>query len=251
MTQWTGNSNYNALQVSANRRFTRGLQFGLAYTFSRALGVASGDGDSLSPYFSSRSRNYGPLSLDRTNVLVINYMYDLPKLGARLGVKPVGWVLDNWQISGITSLISGSAFTPGFSTVDGEDITGSAEGARITVIGDPRLDKGERTYYRNFNTDVFRRTPSRNFGNAGLGILRGPGTNNWDISISKRVPLFSEARFIQFRTEMFNAWNHTQFSGLYTTARFDATGKQVDPNFGAYSSARVPRIIQLSLKVIF
>jgi hypothetical protein len=228
-----------------------GLQFGLAYTFSKALGVASADGDSLSPYFSSRTRNYGPLSFDRTSVLVINYMYDLPKVGSRLGFKPAGWVLDNWQISGITSFISGSPFTPGFSTVDGEDITGSAEGARITVVGDPRLDKGERTYYHNFKTDVFRRTPSRSFGNAGLGMLRGPGTNNWDISVSKRVPLFSEGRFIQFRTEMFNAWNHTQFSGLYTGARFDAAGNQVDPNFGAYSSARPPRTIQLSLKVIF
>lgn len=250
-TEWTGNSNYNAFQFSANRRFTRGLQFGAAYTFSKALGVASGDGDTLSPYFNSRTRNYGPLSFDRTHVLVINYMYELPKLGARLGFKPAGWVLDNWQVSGITSFISGSPFTPGFSTVDGEDITGSAEGARITVTGDPRLDSSERNYFRNFNTSVFRRTPTRGFGNAGVGILRGPGTNNWDIAVSKRVPLFSDSRYVQFRTEMFNAWNHTQFSGLYTTARFDLAGNQTDPNFGAYSSARLPRVIQLSLKVIF
>ena len=251
MTEWTGTSNYNALQVSANRRFTRGLQFGLAYTFSKTLGTASADGGTLSPYFSPRSRNYGPLSFDRTHMLVINYMYDLPKVGSRLKFKPAGWVLDNWQISGITSFISGAAFTPGFSTVDGEDITGSGEGATITVVGDPNLDKSQRTYFRNFATEMFRRTPSRNFGNAGVGILRGPGTNNWDISVSKRVPLYSEARFIQFRTEMFNAWNHTQFSGLYTTARFDLAGNQTDPNFGAYSAARQPRVIQLSLKVFF
>jgi hypothetical protein len=251
MTQWSGTSNYNALQFSANRRYTRGLQFGVAYTFSKALGTSSADGGTLSPYFPPRSRNYGPLSFDRTQMLVINYMYDLPRVGARLGFKPAGWVLDRWQISGITSFISGAAFTPGFSTVDGEDITGSGEGAAITVVGDPRLDKSERTYYRNFKTEMFRRTPSRSFGNAGVGILRGPGINNWDISVTKRVPLFSEARFIQFRTELFNAWNHTQFSGLYTTARFDLAGNQTDPNFGAYSSARLPRIIQLSLKVIF
>ena len=61
----------------------------------------------------------------------------------------------------------------------------------------------------------------------------------------------SESRFLQFRTELFNAWNHTQFSGLFTTARFDAAGRQTDTNFGAYSSARSPRIIQLSLKVVF
>ena len=148
-------------------------------------------------------------------------------------------------------MISGSPFTPGISTVDGADLTGSSEGARITVIGDPNLDKSERTFFRNFNTAAFARTPAGSFGNAGVNVLRGPGTNNWDINISKRVPLFSEGRYVQFRTELFNAWNHTQFAGLYTTARFDAAGNQVDPNFGAYSSTRAPRTIQFSLRVAF
>ena len=247
----SASSNYNSLQVSVNRRFTRGLQFGLAYTYSKVLGVSPDDTSSLSPYFAARQRNYGPLSFDRSQMLVVNYMYDLPKIGGRTGWKPAGWVLDNWQLSGITSFISGAPFSPGFSTTDGQDITGSTEGARITVTGDPTLSKSERSFYRNFKTEMFRRTPLRDFGNAGLGILRGPGINNWDISISKRVPLYSEARYVQFRTELFNAWNHTQFSGLYTTARFDTAGNQTDPNFGAYSAARTPRIIQLSLKVIF
>lgn len=246
-----GNSNYNSLQVAINRRFTHGLQFGVAYTFSRLLGYASADGDTLSPYFTPRQRNYGPLTFDRTNTLVFNYMYDLPKFGTRLGSKPAGWVLDNWQISGITSFISGAPFTPGFSTVDGQDMTGSAEGARIDVIANGSLPKSDRTFYRNFNTDAFARPAFKSFGNAGVNILRGPGVNNWDLNVSKRFPLFSEARFVQFRGEMFNAFNHTQFSGLYTTARFDASGKQVDSNFGAFSSARNPRIIQLSLKVVF
>jgi hypothetical protein len=250
-TYFAGTSNYNALQVSANRRFARGLQFGLAYTFSKTLGTASGDGGSLSPYFDARERNYGLLSFDRTHALVINYMYDLPKLGERFGSKPLGWFVDNWQISGITSFITGSPFTPGFSTVDGQDITGSSEGARINVVSDPYLDKSERDFFRNFDTSVFRRPALGEFGNAGLGLLRGPGINNWDISITKRVPLFSEGRYIQFRTEMFNAWNHTQFSGYSTTARFNASGQQTDPNFGAYTSAYAARTIQLSLRVAF
>ena len=244
-------SNYNSLQVSANRRFTHGLQFGVAYTWSKVLGVVDSDTATISPYFAPRQRNYGPLGYDRTHTLVLNYMYDLPKVGNRLGWSPAGWVLDNWQISGITSFISGAPYTPGFSTVDGEDITGSTEGARINVVSDPRLDKSARTFFRNFDTDAFRRTPRGSFGDAGVNILRGPGINNWDINITKRVPLFSEARYVQFRSELFNAWNHTQFSGLYATARFDAAGKQVDPNFGAFSAARTPRTIQLSLKVIF
>jgi hypothetical protein len=247
----SGTSNYHSLQASANRRFAHGLQFGFAYTFSKLLGVAASDTTSVSSYFSPRQYNYGPLSYDRTQNLVVNYMYELPKLSARMGWKPAGAILDNWVISGITSFISGAPFTPGFSTVDGADITGSTDGPRITVIGDPNLARGDRTFYQNFRTDMFKRTPVGSFGNAGVGILRGPGTNNWDVSVSKRVHLFSESRYIQFRTELFNAWNHTQFSDLYTSARFDVNGNQVDPNFGAYSAARTPRIIQLSLRVMF
>jgi len=250
-SEFASNSNYNSLQTSANRRFARRLLFGVSYTWSKALGVAGADAEALSPYFPARQRNYGPLSFDRSHVLVANYMYDLPKIGERLGWKPAGWILDGWQVSGITSFVSGAPFTPGFSTTDGQDITGSTEGARITVVGDPRLSKSEKDYFRNFRQEVFRRTPRGSFGNAGVGILRGPGVNNWDISVSKRVQLGNERRYIQFRTEMFNAWNHTQFSGLYTGARFDTAGNQTDPNFGAYSAARSPRLIQLSLRLAF
>ncbi|MEK7407738.1 MAG: hypothetical protein AAB225_21910, partial [Acidobacteriota bacterium] len=251
--EFASSANYNSLQIAANRRLSQRLQFGLAYTFSKTLGVAGDDYDNISPYFPPRQRNYGPLAFDRPHVFVANYMCSLPNLGSRLGWAPARWVLDDWQLTGITSFVSGAVFTPGFSTVEGQDITGSdsREGARITVVADPRLPKSERSFFRNFNTEAFARTAQRSFGNAGVGILRGPGVNNWDFAVSKRIPLGGEERFLQFRTEMFNAWNHTQFSGLYTGARFDARGSQVDPNFGAYSSTRTPRIIQLSLKVSF
>jgi hypothetical protein len=243
--------NYNALQISANRRYSSGFQFGIAYTFSKALGIASSDYDGISPYFSPRERNYGPMSYDRTHVFVLNYSYDLPKVGSALGFRPASWILDNWQLSGMTTFTSGAPITPSFSTTDGQDITGSTEGARISVVGDPHLPKTERTFYRNFNTSAFVRTPQGSFGNAGVGILRGPGVNNWDLAVTKRVPLFSEGRYVQFRTELFNAFNHTQFSSIFSGARFDAAGNQVDPNFGAYSGDRPPRIIQLSLRVVF
>jgi hypothetical protein len=249
--QNSATANYNSLQVAINRRYQSGLQFGVAYTYSKALGVASADGTIVSSYFNVRSRDYGPLSFDRRQTLVFHYSYDLPKVGNKLGSKPAGWVLDNWQISGITSFISGAPFTPGFSTVDAADITGSYEGARIDVVGNANLANSERTFFRNFNPEAFARPASRTFGNAGVNVLQGPGINNWDINITKRVPLFSEGRYIQFRTELFNAWNHTQFSNLFTSARFDAQGRQVDPNFGAFSEARTPRTIQLSLKVVF
>lgn len=244
-------SNYHSLQLAINRRWSNGLQYGVAYTHARTLGLANSDTVVISPYFAPRNRNYGPLEFDRPHVLVFHYIYDLPKLGSRLGSPPARWVLDNWQIAGITSFISGTPFTPTFTTADGADITGSSEGARITVNGDPYLPKSERDFFRNFRTEAFQRTARGSFGNAGVGILRGPGTNNWDITLSKRFPLPGEGRHLQFRTEFFNAWNHTQFDSLFTAARFDAQGRQTDANFGAFRSARSARTIQLSAKIVF
>jgi hypothetical protein len=197
-------TNYNALQASVNRRLGAGLQFGVSYTFSKALGATA-----TNPYFNYRYWSYGPLGMDRSQNFVFNYIYELPNLGKRLNSKPVGWVLDNWQVSGITSFISGSAFTPGFNTSDGADITGSAIGARIIVTGDPRLSKSEKTFDRVFNTSVWQRPPKFSFGNAAGGLLRGPGINNWDMSLTKRFPVFSEQRNLTFWGEFFNVWNHT------------------------------------------
>jgi len=242
-------SNYNSLQVTANRRMSGGLQFGVSYTFSKALGIGAGDFDSVSPYFSMRTWNYGPLSYDIPHVLIINYTWNLPNPGQ--DHKLLGLVLGNWQVSGITSFLSGTPFTPSFSTSDSIDLTGSNESARITVLSDPRLPKGERSFYRNFKTEAFARTPVRNFGNAGVNVLRNPGVNNWDVSISKRIPVVGEQRYFQFRSEFYNAFNHTQFSGYDTGARFNPAGQQINANFSAYNGARDPRRIQLSLRFMF
>jgi hypothetical protein len=196
-----------------------------------------------------RQRNYGLLSYDVPHLLIINYAWSIPSPAKNN--KALDLLLGNWQVSGVTAFLSGTPFTPGFSTSDTVDLTGSAEGARITVLGDPRLAKSERTFYRNFKTEVFARTPARDFGNAGIGLLRGPGANNCDLSISKRIPVYSEERYFQFRAEFYNAFNHTQFSGLDTGARFNPAGQQINANFGAYNGAREPRRIQLSLRFMF
>jgi len=242
-------SNYHALQVTANRRMSRGLQFGVSYTFSKTLGVVGGDFDSVSPYFSMRTRNYGVLSYDIPHVLGVNYAWNLPNPAK--DNKLLSLVLGNWQVAGVAAFASGTPFTPGFSTSDTVDLTGSQEGSRITVLSDPRLPKSERTFYRNFKTEAFARTPARDFGNAGIGLLRGPGVNNWDLNITKRIPVYGEERYFQFRSEFYNAFNHTQFSGLDTTARFNPQGQQINANFGAYNGARDPRRIQLSLRFMF
>ena len=78
-------SNYHSLQVAVNRRMSRGMQYGVAYTFSKTLGVANADFDGTSQYFPTRRRNYGPLSYDIRHVLVINYAWDLPNPAKSLG----------------------------------------------------------------------------------------------------------------------------------------------------------------------
>jgi hypothetical protein len=243
-------SNYHSFQLAVNRRMIRGLQYGLSYTFSKSLGVGAADFDGVSPYFDMRQRNYGLLNYDRTHVLTLNYTYEIPDLASRWNNKPLSYVFGDWQISGITSLQSGQAITPGFSTSDTIDLTGSNEGARVTVLGDPTLSRSERTFARNFKTEMFARTAKGDFGNSGIGLVRGPGINNFDISITKRFPI-TEERYLQFRSEFYNAFNHTQFSSIDTTARFNPAGEQINLNFGAYTGARDPRRIQFSLRFMF
>jgi hypothetical protein len=91
-------------------------------------------------------------------------------------------------------------------------------------------------------------------GNASVMPVRGPGQNNNDITIMKKFPLKSETRSLQFRLEMYNAFNHTQYSGIDTGATFDETTAgfpQVNSTFGQVVSTRQPRVIQLSLRFDF
>jgi len=112
------------------------------------------------------------------------------------------------------------------------------------------LSKSERSFYRNFRTDVFALPARGTIGNAANTLIRGPGINNWDLSLFKTFPVREAMRF-QFRCELYNAFNHTQFSALDTTARFDASGNQVNANFGAFTAARQPRVMQLALRLYF
>jgi hypothetical protein len=252
INEFAASANYHSLQTKFERRFTRGLALGAAYTWSKALGVADAYNDSVSPYFDPRSRDYGPMAFDRTHVFSLNYIYDLPNLGRKIGNKYLGAITDHWTVSGITTFQSGPPITPGFSTTATSDITGSSEGARITVVGDPIIDKSEKTFHRNFNAAAFALTPVGSFGNAGVGILRGPGNNNWDISLRKQIPLgLGEDRALQFRAEAYNAFNHTQFRTMDTAARFDPAGNQVNANFGAFTAARDGRVISFTLRLHF
>ncbi len=248
---FAGTSNFNSFQASVRRRLTAGLLVSVAYTFSKALGVASGDGTGMSSYLPWRERNYGPLDYDRRQSFVFGYTWELPRAGTRLGWRPAKWVLDNWVVSGITTFQTGSPFTPGFSTQPSVDISGSSDGARINVVGNPNLSSSQRTFYHEFNTDAFALPAVGTLGNAGTNVMYGPGINNWDFSVTKRFPVFSESRWLAFRGEFYNAFNHTQFSSWNSGFQFNAAGQQINPALGQANGARPPRNIQLSARFEF
>jgi hypothetical protein len=242
-------SNYHSLQVSANRRFRNNFQYGASWTWSKSLDYEENDADSISMFINTRQWHYGPSDFDRTHVVKINFLYDLPNR-AWSNILARG-ALNGWQVSGITTFSSGAPFTVGFSTVNPIDITGSpTDGARIVVTGDGALPKSERTFSRWINTSAFRRPNVGEIGNAGRNHLRGPGIHNYDLTAFKNFAVRERFRF-QLRGEFYNAFNHTQFTGLNTAARFDATGNQVNQQFGQLTAARPARRIQLALRVHF
>jgi hypothetical protein len=238
MVEFGSTSNYNAGLLSFNRRMSKGLQFGFSYSFSKVLGTASTNNTLVSPFFAPRSRVYGPLTYDLTHVASIRYTWTMPKLGKRYRSKMLGAVTDGWEMAGVSRFSTGGAFTPAMSTVDGYNFTGTpSEGARPNVA-----DPGAEPKYR------FSRPVRTEFGNAGSGILRGPGVNNWDISVYRWVN-FTDRLRLQLRFESYNTFNHTQFSSLTTTVRFDARGNQADELFMEPSTARSPRRVQLAMRM--
>ena len=249
MTEPAASSNYHSMQVTARRRFANNFQFGLAWTWSKAMGYGDFDTSVVSALIDPRVWNYGLSAFDRTHNVRIDWTWELPN--AKLGNRAVDYVLNNWQLSGITSFVSGAPLGISFTTVTPIDITGTAsQGARVNVTGNPVLPKGERTFSRNFRPDVFHLPARGTFGNAATTQIRGPGINNWDIALSKNMPI-RESMNLQFRAEAYNAFNHTQFATLDTAARFDAQGNQVNSRLGEFLSSRAPRIMQLALRFTF
>jgi hypothetical protein len=247
--EWAATSNYHSLQVQVNRRFARRLQYGVSWTWSKAMDFVDSDTANISTQVPIRVWNYGLAGFDRTHVLKANWLWDLPKTSWRNPVSK--WVLNNWQCSGIASFISGQPAGVSFSTTAGTDITGSTtDGARVVMVGNPVLPKGERTFYRYFNTAAFAVPAVGTVGNAAKTVMRGPGINNWDLAFYKNFPAFEKVR-VQFRWELYNAFNHTQFSAMNTAARFDPTGAQVNTLFGQLTAARAPRRMQFALRLTF
>jgi hypothetical protein len=232
--EFAATSNYNSFQSRVTQRMGRNFNWGASYTFSKALGTAPNDGFTVSPFFSPRAWHYGPLTYDRTHVIALNYNWTSP-------LRRNIW-LGGWQISGITRGQSGAPFTPGYTLVNGADITGSGSQAARLVVVDPAAPIEER----------FRAPLRGEVGNLGANTLRQPGFLNHDISLYRNFRL-TERWQTQFRFETYNTFNHTQYSGVSTGTRWETAGatQQSDPLFLEPIAARPPRRIQLAIRINF
>jgi hypothetical protein len=250
--EFASNSSYHAMQVQVNRRFAKGLQLGGSWTWSKSMDYVSNDFAAVADIVPIKIWNYGKSDFDRTHIVQINWLYDLPGLTKLIRNNKVAGVIgDHWQLSGIASFISGSPSGIGLSTTNGLDIPGGGDGVRTLVLSNPILPKSQRSITGYFNTTVFALPAIGTPGNAPRDVVRGPGTNNFDMTVFKNFPIKDKVN-VQLRFEAYNAFNHTQFSGMNTTAQFNpTTGQQVNAAFGTLTSARGARVGQISLRASF
>jgi hypothetical protein len=249
--EFASNSSYHSMQVQVNRRFVKGLQIGAAWTWSKSMDYVSNDFAAVADVVPIKIWNYGKSDFDRTHIVQINWLWDLPGATKLVKNRFVGAIGDHWELSGVASFISGAPSGITLSTTNGLDIPGGGDGVRTLVLSNPILPKDKQSLLQYFNTSVFAMPAIGTAGDAPRDVVRGPGTNNFDMDIFKNFLIREKVR-LQLRFEGYNAFNHTQFSGMNTTAQFNpATGQQVNAAFGTLTSARGARVGQASLRVSF
>jgi hypothetical protein len=253
-------SNYNALETSLRKRFGHGISFLTSYTYSKSIddvssfnitGSASqqvaGENDLAQDPFNLAAER-GRSMFDARHRLVLSYQWSVPFW--RQAHTWYQHVLGNWQLNGIFTAQSGTPFT----VFDSRDVSlqGSApeisgfSSNRPNLVGDPNA--GPRTAKEWLNKAAFQpiimdpNSPVQQFGNEGRNVVQGPGYTNWDFAAAKNIRI-SEGKEFQFRGELFNFLNHTNF-------------RLPDSNvssrtFGEIHSDLGPRVIQVALKFLF
>lgn len=237
---------YHALQLRAEKRFSRGLSFLAAYTWSKSIDDASalfgtrGDGN-LAQNHNNLKAERGLSNFDTRHRFSLSYIYELPfgsgrrYLNTAKGISNA--ILGGWQLTGIVALQSGQPFTPQLS-IDNSG-TGSLTD-RPNIVGDPEPDnKGPDQW---FDPKAFAIPVAGAFGDAGRNILIGPSFKSFDLGLFKQFQL-SEGHRIQLRGEFFNVFNHPNFNLPNRFIDQAAAGK--------VATARTSRQVQLALKYIF
>ncbi|MBO0723838.1 MAG: carboxypeptidase regulatory-like domain-containing protein, partial [Blastocatellia bacterium] len=253
-TESNGNQRYDALQTTVQKRFSGGLQFQVAYTYSKgmtdSIGYygAAGQSTPASAYrqnlYDGRAE-WGPTFFDATHLVSAYAVYELPVgRGKRFGADfhpAINAVVGNWQLSGIYQAHTGFPLT-----VTGGDASGTnSRGARADCIA-PATVFGKMNVpgvlgYQWFDPTAFGPASPGTFGTCGVGTVRGPGLSTIDLSLQKFFPI-TEAKRLQFRSEFINFTN-TPILNSPTTG--------LGPNLGQVISAQGARTIQFALKFLF
>ncbi len=238
-------SNYNSLQVQMQKRFSGKSLIDVNYTAPQNTYNIAGE--------------YGRSALDRTNILTIDAVWELPWMKDQRGV--VGHVAGGWELSGIVAVNSGLPLTVlmsgGGTLPDGtvaNDAAGlgiigsSAASLRPNMVTNPNDANGGAMLKRRlnwFNKLAFSAPLPSSFavGNERRGVIEGPGFNRIDLGVFRNFKIYEAANF-QFRAEGFNVLNHTNWATVGTTT---TTPSQ----FGTVLSTRDPRILQLAGKLTF
>ncbi len=249
-TKYDGNSNYNGLQTQIQRRFSRNLVVTADYTWSKTIDLTDDDNvtneitDAYNPQLDRAVAGW-----DRTNVFNVNYVYTAPEFRNRRFLFRSA--LGGWELSGITRVWSGTPFTV---TANGNPGNLSSSPVRANYTPQAGQQLYTKKYDQYFNPLLFSRPLDNTLGNTGRNQFRGPGINNWNISLYKNV-IFSERTRLQLRLETFNTFNHTQFAGVISGISANNPGQAIDSsnrsNSGAVSGTYDPRNIQLAGKFYF
>jgi hypothetical protein len=246
------NSLYNSFQVDINRRFTRGLLFGIAYTLSKSSDDGSAYREVIPNAFDA-SALWGPSAFDRRHMLVVNAIYELPFLRSRSGIT--GRLLGGWVLSVISQFRTGTPFS--IATADDFAGVGPGSGSQLWIVnGDPSLDRGERGFstgsadqnfwFKTKNADgspLFTPPPTGTFSNQRVrNLIYGPGSQFHNMAAFKDF-LITENHRIQFRVEAFNWPNHPNFGNPDSNPR--------SANFGKVTSKSSERQLQFALRYQF
>jgi len=264
--------NYNSLQAKLDRHFASGLFVSSAFTWSKCLGTAFGDGDSFRIDNLSRYALYSPCSYNIPFNLVVNYVYPLPGAShwGALNNVVTRAVSDGWQIAGLSQFRNGTPYSVGFSvpSYGNNQLTGSQDfGARVWLVGDPLAGISGSDPYSRINAAAFRPPMVGSIGiESPKNYLVGPGVNDWDMALQRQFKL-KERLKLNFRADAFNIFNHAQFNGINSTINFTSITNPTPTNlpyrsdgtfnvsnkngFGTVSGVRSPRVMQLMVKVTF
>jgi len=234
----SGRSQYHGLQIGVERRVARGLHAGVGYTLSRTKDDSSSLTDVL-PNAYDDSAYWGISDLDRTHVLIANWIYELPFL------QRSDWVsraFGRWQVTGVYQYQSGSPF----SVRSNDDFAGVGAGSGNqfwNLVGDPNIAHGDFTSAAAwFNPAAFARPAAGTFGVQPRNSLRNPATWNFDLGVRKSIPVRGSHQ-VQFRAEAFNVLNHPNWA--------NANNNPNSGSFGQVTQKVDQRTVQLALRYSF